>query len=126
LLRLLLDAHIPGQVARQLREQGHDVEHLSAWELGQYRTRPDHEIIAAALGEHRILVTFDVRSIPALIRGLLESGAHHSGVIFVDYRTIRPDDVGGLVLALGTLLETDSDSQWEDRSEFLQRTSRPT
>lgn len=55
-LKLYLDQMIPSEIARELREQGHDA--VRASETGQSRA-DDWEILERAISENRILITLD-------------------------------------------------------------------
>ncbi len=118
---LLLDDHIPRQVARQLRAQGVDALSLAEWQGGQYRLRPDDEILRAAYADGRVLVTYDVRTIPPLLHAWSAAGVEHAGVILISTRTIRPGDVVSLVDALQRLLALYSEQEWDNRVLFLSR-----
>lgn len=63
----------------------------------------DEEILAAALPERRSLVTYDLRTIPLLLRRLAEAGIEHAGVILVSMKTVAPHDVRGLARMLAKL-----------------------
>ena len=45
----------------------------------------------------------------------------HKGVIFVDDRTIAPNDFGGIVRALDQLWEKENDADWTNRVIYLRR-----
>ena len=98
MLKLLLDEHVARAVASGVR-----------------RRLPAIAIDA--------LVTYDRRTIPILLKGWAEQGLQHSGVIFVDERTIAPSDVGGLVRALAELCVAAGEWDWTDRVVFLKRGS---
>lgn len=118
-VRLLFDEHISPKVARLLRERAVDGLALREWHDGQYLSRPDDEILRAAHLEGRALVTFDVHSIPTLIRYLAESGTDHSGVIFVSTKAIGQGDVPRLVAALERLAALQGDQPLENQVLFL-------
>ena len=101
---LLLDVHINLRVTIQLRTRGFDVVGLSEWYEGYLRQAVDLTILQKAHREQRTLVTFDLGSISDLLLELSQDGEAHSGVIFVSSKTIRQDDVGGIVLALDRTL----------------------
>jgi hypothetical protein len=73
----------------------------------------------AAEPDRRTLVTYDVRSIPGLIKDIIESGGHHGGVIFVDSHAIRSDDIGTIIRLLRIMLRESRDNDWLDRTAFL-------
>ena len=54
-MRFLANENIPPTAIRRLRDAGHDV--LSARE--SMRGQSDHAILARAISDHRVLVTFD-------------------------------------------------------------------
>lgn len=118
-VRFLLDEHISPKVARLLRERAVDAAALSEWHNGQYLSQPDDEILRAAQLESRALVTFDVHSIPTVIRYFAESGTDHSGVIFVSTRTFDPGDVSRLAAALERLAALRGDDPLENQVLFL-------
>ena len=55
-MKFLVDMPVSPRVAEWLREQGHDAVHAA--ELGLFRA-PDHELIARAVGEDRVIITAD-------------------------------------------------------------------
>ncbi|MDO8689041.1 MAG: hypothetical protein Q7R39_03365, partial [Dehalococcoidia bacterium] len=63
---------------------------------GSLRVASDELVLASAYLEKTILVTYDCRTIPPLLKSLAETGQHHGGV--VDERTLRFDNIGGFVL----------------------------
>jgi len=102
MLRLLLDEHVSPDVAKGFQRQNGQtpITSLSHWENGQFLGAPDEVIMVAAATQKLTLVTYDLRTIPPLLKTWLESGRNHGGVIFVDRKTIAPSDIGGLVRAL--------------------------
>jgi predicted nuclease of predicted toxin-antitoxin system len=108
-LPLLLDEHIPPQVARLLRRRGFDVVAMQEWRGGIYVSRPDEEILLAAQQEQRTLVTYDVRSIPGLLARFLDAGTEHAGVILINQKTVPSQDVAGIARSLERLLRLHGD-----------------
>jgi predicted nuclease of predicted toxin-antitoxin system len=123
-MRLLLDAHISPAVARGLQHDRIDALALRDWLEGNYLDASDEVILAAAFADERILVTFDLRTIPRLLKEWAESGQQHAGIILIDERTIRQQDVGGLRRALRRLVEQDNGVAWINRVVYLQSVSR--
>jgi hypothetical protein len=68
-----------------------------------------------------VLVTYDRRTMPRLLKLWAETGQRHAGVVFVDERTVRPDAIGALTQALRTLADHYGSEAWLDRVIFLQR-----
>jgi predicted nuclease of predicted toxin-antitoxin system len=123
-MRLLLDAHISPAVAQGLQHGGVDTLSLRDWLDGRYLDASDEVILTAAFADERVLVTFDLRTIPSLLRVWAETGQQHAGIILVDDRTIRQEDVGGLLRALRQLVEQDGSVPWIDRVVYLQSVTR--
>jgi len=57
----------------------------------------------------------------SLLKTWAEEGRHHTGVIFVDEKTISSADIGGLVHALDALARETRTWDWSDRIVFLHR-----
>jgi len=123
MLRLLLDEHIAPTVAGGLRRRYHalSVVCMVEWQDGQFLGQPDSKCLKEALTQGLTLVTYDRRTIPALLKAWAEEGQSHGGVIFVDDKTLPPSDTGGLVRALGSLWQKAARSDWTDRVCFLCR-----
>lgn len=120
-MRLLLNSHIASAVAQDLRRAGMDALALSEWLEGNYRNATDDLLLASALSDQRVLVTYDCRTIPPLLKMLAESGGHHAGVVLVDELTLRQRDIGALVRAIEKLALETGDEDWKDRVVFLIR-----
>ena len=118
-MRILLDAHVPIAVARELQRADIDVLSAARWREGEYREIPDEQLLDAARSEGRGLVTFDCRTIPGRLRLWAQVGLAHAGVILIDDKTIRPNCVGGLVRALQALIAEQGEDIWIDRVIFL-------
>ena len=123
-MRLLLDAHISPAVAQGLQHDGIDALSLRDWLDGRHRDASDEVILTAAVADERVLVTFDLRTIPTLLKEWAETGQQHAGVILVDERTVRQQDVGGLRRALRRLVEQESGVTWIDRVVYRQSVRR--
>lgn len=107
-MRLLLDEHHDPEVARDLRERGHDVAAVA--ERDDLRGRPDAEIFDAAGAEGRAVVTEDVRDFTLLVLRATDLDRHHDGVVFTS-ATRFPRVPGGrqcLADALALMLEMHS------------------
>lgn len=120
-MRLLLDAHIAPVVALRLRNEGIDAVTVRDWLDGNYRTAPDEQLLSAAAADARVLVSYDCRTIPPLLKEWAETGRHHAGVVLVDEKTVRQKDVGGLLRALRRLVAQSGTENWNDRVVFLRR-----
>lgn len=123
MLQLLLDAHVSPQVGVHLIA-GHKklvVHDLVHWEGGRFLSSPDEELLEVAFRQGLTLVTFDLSSIPRLLKDWAEQGIRHGGIIFVDERTISSQDIGGLIRALHQLYKDQHEFDWTDRVIFLRR-----
>lgn len=121
MLKLLLDEHISPAVADGLRHRSRltVVSSMTEWEEGEFLGRQDSDCMQQAAAQGLTLVTYDRRTIPALLKVWGEEGRKHGGVIFVDEKTLSPSDIGGLVRALSSLLQKTSEWDWTNRVCFL-------
>jgi hypothetical protein len=120
-MRLRLDTHLPLSLAGELRRREIDVEHLSEWHAGYLRNALDKDVLKVAVVDSRVFVTYDLRTIPSLLGKWAADGKHHSGIILIDDKTIRPDDVGALLGALLLTIKRWGDDDWKNRVIFLPR-----
>jgi hypothetical protein len=121
MLRFLLDEHISPVVAEGLKRLDPllEVHALQRWEGGRLLGRSDAECLEAAAQNGLSLVSYDLRTIPSLLRAWTAEGRTHAGVVLVDQATIPPWKVGGLVRALESLYFRAGDFDWTNRVEFL-------
>jgi hypothetical protein len=122
-LRLLLDEHISGVVAEQVRAHRSDIpiESVHAWRAGAFRGRHDPDLLRAARDEAWTLVTYDQNTIPPLFYEFIQAGEDHAGVLFIDDRTVRPDDFGLLVRSLVAFWDAHGQADWTNRVMYLNR-----
>lgn len=103
-MKLLLDEHLSPEIARQLRERGHDV--VAVGERADLRGRPDRVHFATLPGERRAIVTRDLADFRPLLAEALRRGSKTYGLVCVPRRfLLNRDGVGRLVAALDALLE---------------------
>jgi hypothetical protein len=104
-VRLLLDCHIAKGAIAALRQRHPSLqaEHLAGWRGGAFLRASDEDILAACHSEQRVFVTFDQRTIPDLLRIWAAEQRAHSGLIFGDKNTVRPDNPGAVAAAIGRL-----------------------
>lgn len=103
-MRLLLDEHFSPEIARQLRDRGHDA--LAVRDHPDARGISDPEVLALATRQRRAVVTENVADFVELHRAAIITHTSHFGLIFTSPRqfprTVRA--IGRLVRALEALL----------------------
>lgn len=105
-------------MAHGLRERGVDAVTLAEWQGGDHLDASDDEILFAARGDRRTLVTYDVGTVPSRLRVLIEAGEAHGGVVLVSAKTVPANAVGALVRALERLVD-DHPQGLADQVRFL-------
>jgi hypothetical protein len=123
MLKLLLDEHISPDVAHGLRRRNRalEIRYLVVWQDGRFLGQDDRACLQEAALHGLTLATYDRRTIPPPLKTWAEEERTHSGVIFVDEKTISPADIGGLVWALASLARETSKWDWTNRIFFLRR-----
>jgi predicted nuclease of predicted toxin-antitoxin system len=106
-LKLLLDAMFNPEIARQLRQRGHDV--IAATERRDLADLLDPELLAAAQTEERAILTNDPGGFLELdLLYRQQSRAHYGVILTSDRRFDRNTErsIGQLVLVLDAFLRT--------------------
>lgn len=121
--KLLLDEHISAQVASGVQRQHRSlvIHSVVQWEGGNFLGKEDSVCLLEAAKQRLTLVTYDLRTIPLLLKLWAEEQRSHGGVIFVDEKTISPADIGGLVRALIVLAGEIGEMDWTNQVYFLRR-----
>ena len=101
-MKLLLDEHLSPEIARQLREHGHDV--VAVGERTDLRGRPDRVHFASLPDEQRAIVTRDLGDFRPLLAEALRRGSSTYGLVCVPARFPLNRDGIWLVAALDALL----------------------
>ena len=124
MLQFLLDEHISPVVAREgaAKCRGLNMVALRYWRSGGFLGAEDRHILNEAKEEGLTLVTYDQKTIRPLLKEWAEAGREHGGVVFVDTKTIPPQDFGGLIEALCELWKSERRAEWVNRVVFLRRT----
>jgi hypothetical protein len=122
-VKLLLDEQLSPTVAHGLSAalSGLTVAALRDWQGGAYLEAPDELILQAAAADGWMLVTYDLRTIPPLLKLWAEQGQAYGGVILVDERSIAQNDIGGLIRALTRLGAISAAASWQNRIVYLTR-----
>ena len=103
-MKLLLDEHLSPEIARQLRERGHDV--LAVGERAHLRGRTDRVHFAALREQQRAIVTRDLADFRPLLAEELRRGEKNYGLVCVPRRfSLNRDGIGRLVRSLDALLQ---------------------
>jgi predicted nuclease of predicted toxin-antitoxin system len=113
-VNLLLDEHLsPKKIARPLRRAGHDV--VAIVEDESARGMRDHELLARAAAEGRILVTRNPKDFTPILRRWSSTDVHHAGCILI--WTFRTDQFSSIVKGvLAALAEEPDEAAWRDRA----------
>jgi hypothetical protein len=121
MLSLLLDQHLSAEIAEQVRARRPEIPILSIykWREGAFVGIVDPLILRAAAEEGLTLVTYDRKTIPAVLVEWGTSGISHGGVVFVDNLTIASNDFGRLVRGLIHYWDQEHVSNWTNRIGFL-------
>ena len=92
-MKLLFDCPIAKAALAALRKAAPSLhaDHLADWRGGAFRRADDAEVLSACHSERRVFVTFDQRTIPDLLRHWVAEERDHSGVVFGDENTVRPN-----------------------------------
>ncbi len=87
MLRLLTDEQASPAVAKQLKRRCRGIEIIAMrdWEDGNLMSASDEALLREARRQKLTVVTFDLRTIPALLRAWAEHGEDH-GVSFSSTR----------------------------------------
>jgi hypothetical protein len=122
-LKLLLDEHLSPAIAEGLHRKSRmlPVYGLAEWQGGRFLGLSDEAILNEAAAQKLTLVTYDLKTIPPLLKAWAEAGRDHGGVIFVDNKTIPSSDFGGLIHALQELWLAAGKSDWTNQVCFLRR-----
>ena len=123
MLKLLLDEHLPLALIAALAQRQPDLPVVALQDFagGSLLGARDEQILQAAAQGGWTLLTYDLKTVPMILKRWSEAGIAHGGVVFVDYHTLMPSDVGGLLRGVLHLWETMGDLEWQDRSLHLAR-----
>jgi len=118
-VRLLLDAHVSGRaIGRRLREAGHDV--LALGDEQRFDALADPEVLALAAREERVLVTFNVKDFPGLLRDWADEGRDHAGCILM--AGMDHSQFGAILRALDAALQQRPEQgDWHNLAVFVSR-----
>jgi hypothetical protein len=121
MLHILTDEQIDPDVAAAAKKRcrGIQITTLFDWLDGHFIGASDEEILKEAARQSMSLLTFDLKTIPPLLRAWGERGVDHGGVIFVDNKSFAQNDISGISKALVELWELQAKHDWKNRCFFL-------
>jgi hypothetical protein len=121
MLHILTDEQIDPDVAVAARRRTPDLQIIALrdWCEGHFIGASDEDLLREAARRGNTLLSFDLRTIPPLLRDWGERGIDHGGVIFVDHKGFSQNDVGGIAQALCELWELQGKLDWKNRCFFL-------
>jgi hypothetical protein len=122
-LQLLTDEQFSPAVARQAPGpyRGITIQAIQTWQGGHLLGASDEVVLREANKAKLTLVTFDLKTIPSLLRLWTEQGTDHAGVILVDEKTFAQNDIGGLIAGLCALWKVECDATWTNPVIYLRR-----
>jgi Domain of unknown function (DUF5615) len=123
MLSFLLDEHVSPEVAVMVRRSRPEIRvfALLDWQDGIWIGESDEEILRAASAQTLTLVTYDQRTFPRLLQRWAELKEARAGIVFVDERTIAPNDLPELARSLILFWDGHRDLDWSNRIAFLRR-----
>lgn len=120
-MKLLLDEHLSPQLVEVVRSLAPalDIVSIHHWQEGQFTNQPDERILRAAAAQDRVLVTFDLRTIPAILAEFVVCGECHGGVLFISANSFASNDSKSLARALVNRAQRTPNEDWRNRVVFL-------
>ena len=121
-MRLLLDEHFSPEIARQLRDRGHDA--VAAREVLDAPGVSDRELLTLATSQRRAIVTENVADFVELHRLGIITSTSHFGIVFTSPRQFPRTrrGIGRMVRALDMLLALQpSLGAMRDQTRWLDR-----
>jgi hypothetical protein len=109
-VRLLADENVPRPIVDGLLRRLPDLDIVSVVEVG-LRGRPDPEILEWAAAEGRILLTYDVRTIPGHANQRIAEGKRMPGVFFCRSSITARQAIEDLLILVGA----SDEEEWEGR-----------
>ena len=116
-----MDVHVAKAAVGALRKAAPHlpVEHISEWQGGALRGAGDDEILAACHAERRMLLTYDLATIPDLLRLWMAEERPHSGVIFADENTVKPNRPADIAAAVAAFAKEIGDGDTTNLVRYL-------
>lgn len=120
-LCFLTDEHVSPAIAREARQKcpGIVIISIHEWRDGCFLGSQDSVFLPEASKEGLTFVSYDQKTIRPLLKSWAETGIHHTGFVFVDEKTIAPQDFGRLIGSLCRLWRSERRASWENRVIYL-------
>lgn len=121
MLKILTDEQIDPDIAVATKKRCREISILSLfdWMDGHFVSASDEEVLREASRQGLTLLSYDLRTIPPLLRAWGERGIDHGGVIFVDSKSSAQNDISGISKALVELWEVQGKVDWKNRFFYL-------
>jgi hypothetical protein len=123
MLQILTDEQIDPKVAVAVKRRRRDISIVSLfdWLDGHFVGASDEELLREAARQAMTLLSFDLKTLPPLLRAWGERRIDHGGVIFVDHKSFAQNDTSAISKALVDLWELQGKLDWRNRCFFLTR-----
>jgi hypothetical protein len=105
--KLLLDSHVPADLAAAVRalRPDVDVQHVSTWQEGAYINASDDVLLEACWLDDRALVSKDRATLPGWVALRVAEGKEHGGVLFYDLERFKAPQIGALAKGIAAALD---------------------
>jgi predicted nuclease of predicted toxin-antitoxin system len=111
-VRLLLDEMISPRIARELRENGHEVQAIKR-DRPDLAARSDREVVKRITIERRAIVTNDIADFQVIHDRMIAAGEEHAGMLFT-FDATMPRNKAAIPLWVQTLAVLLSEHSHED------------
>jgi hypothetical protein len=92
---------------------------IHEWRDGCFLGSQDQVFLPEAAKDGLTFVSYDQKTIRPLLKSWAEVGIDHAGFVFVDEKTIAPQDFGRLIQSLRGLWRSERRASWENRVVYL-------
>ncbi len=113
-MRLLADENLNNHIYRSLRLQRPELDNVRAQDVG-LTGKSDPEVFVWALSENRILITHDLRTIPALALEWLNENQAIPGILLAD----QSAPIGRIIADLLLIVDASEQEEWEGQIHYL-------
>jgi hypothetical protein len=122
-LSLLLDEQMSPVIAERIvaKHPSILIQSVFRWRGGELTATEDAYLLQYAAEDRLTLVTYDQKTISPILTEWSAQGFSHGGVLFVNRRTYKTSDFGGLIQALTEFWVAHQDEDWTDRIDYLRR-----